>query len=300
MVRTHHRIDFLRLRPIRRVLDDVPRERWSGGQIRLAFDAEELAALRDIRTDRVGEREAGVLMGLPAYAVGDLVDAGILDVERHPWILEHYGRPLLTRRAVETLVERIRLGSSRSATDPIGLAGMLRAFGGAPKPWAAIVGMLLSGRLAYRWFEQGGVSSIGVTAMCAASILGLPAPIIRDDYSQEDAAEILNVKYGNVAHPQWARFRLTSDRKSRVHGRRLAVCAAARITVGELSARSGVEPVTLVSMLKARGCERIDEMGYDRSAVLPLVGGMFAGGTPRDRACSLAGAPVSLGAATPS
>jgi hypothetical protein len=151
--------------------------------------------------------------------------------------------------------------------DPIGLHRVARAIGGGLKPWGRILGDLLNGGVRYA-ASAGSINKIVVPAAGAAKLLKIepvadPSPgSVAEWLSQRDAAEILNLPLKHAAAlpsvegPEGA---------TRISLSQVLALARERVTLAELSARTGIHGTRLQGLLDEAGCPRTDELGWMRS-----------------------------------
>jgi hypothetical protein len=254
------------------------------GKLRMSLDREEIEELSEKRLDRISRHAAGELLGIPAYGVEQLVVSGHLDVQRHSWLLDRHGAPVLLRRDVEALRDRIVAASFGAVTNPVTLSVAAKAFGGGPKPWAMIVCMLLAGRLdCAAAVESDGSLRIVVSAAAIPLVASLPVGAGRPIYSQLEAVEVLNLTAKHAA--VLTDLRLAADVGSRngwrLDGEAVDVIASSRASMAELMSRSCASQKTVASHLARCGVLPLDGFGFDRARALKVLADWIEAGSPK-------------------
>lgn len=239
------------------------------------LDRAEMETLDDFLANRLGPEKFTHLLGLPQYAMAQLVDESLVASCTHPYIIAHYG-PLQAHNS-ELLQFRLALmGASApiaSIADPRPLHRAARGMGGGAKPWGEIMGDLLSGKIPYS-FEGESIKHIFISSADAArlqtrNLAAMSTGVGSRFVSQRDAAEILNLRLKH-AHilPTIAKL---SGGAHRISWSRLRRMARDRITLSELSARSGIHGTRLECMLERDGCRRHDTLGWFRRKALATI-----------------------------
>ncbi|MBL7598987.1 hypothetical protein INQ10_23410, partial [Escherichia coli] len=91
--------------------------------------------------------------GLSTHAIGQLVEAGLVEPLRTPAIEILFDRPMFKRSHVERFLERLRahvFPLSGGDTDWIPLAKVFTAIGGRPKPYGSFFIWLFDRRAALK------------------------------------------------------------------------------------------------------------------------------------------------------
>jgi hypothetical protein len=242
------------------------------------LDMAEIEWLTDFLANRRGPEVASHELGLPKYAIGQLAAEGLIRVVGHPYVVARYGVDQMHRSELARLSDRI-VENGRSVaelTDPVRLHRVARAIGGGLKPWGRIIDDLLRGVVAYA-ASGGSTDQILVSAADASRLLEIGPiddPSVAESaefISQRDAVEILNLPLKHAAllpsadaHPGAKRISLSQ----------VLEFARDRVTLAELSARTGIHGTRLQAMLERAGCMRSNELGWMRSqalAALPRV-----------------------------
>ena len=242
------------------------------------LDMAEIDWLADFLANRRGTELASHELGLPRYAIGQIAAAGLIPVVGHPYVVARYGANQIHRSELARLQGRIVAHgcSVTDLTDPIALHRVARGIGGGFKPWGRILGDLLGGVVAYA-ASAGSINRILVSAADASRLLEIgpvydPQLSELDEFiAQRDAVEILNLPLKHVGLLTSVGAQAGTKRVSVLQGLALA---RDRVTLAELSARSGVHGTRLQGMLDRAGCPRSDGFGWTRSralAALPSV-----------------------------
>lgn len=239
------------------------------------LDRAEMETLKDFLANRLGPERFTHLLGLPQYAMAQLVDENLVASCTHPYIIANYG-PLQAHNA-ELLAFRVALMRAAapiaSIADPIPLHRAARGMGGGAKPWGEIMRDLLSGKIPYSFAGESinciFISSADAARLQTRNLAAMSASVGSRFVSQRDAAEILNLrlKHAHVL-PAIAK---RGGGAHRISWTRLRRMARDRITLGELSARSGIHGTRLEWMLERDGCRRHDSLGWIRRKALATI-----------------------------
>lgn len=237
------------------------------------LDRADIECLDDFLRHRLGPERASHRLHLPQYAIAQLAAANLLRVSDHPYVVTHYGTGQVHARDLMALQERLieRASSAGSIKDGIPLHRAARAIGGGMKPWAQILRILLDGKITYS-MDGYSIDRIVVAHRDAMALrlidLGTIQARPASHFSQRDAVEILNLPL-KLAHLLPA-----TPRPGGAHmipWRRLRDIARDRITLAELSARTGIHGTRLETRLNEDGCPRLDGMGWMRRDALAVI-----------------------------
>lgn len=238
------------------------------------LDRSEIELIKDLLHSRVGPYKFTQSLHLPPYAMAQLVDDKLVSCITHPYVVAHIG----PRQVHESELKRFRDALTHGASskddinDPLPLHRAARAIGGGPKPWSSILRGMLDGAIPYS-ISGGSMNRIMIASSDAAKLRAKYANLsdgVRTRFvSQRDAAEILNLsprdmhvlpvvaKRGGGAHEiRWSQVRKMARK---------------RITLAELSARSGIHPTKLEGMLERDGCRRHDALGWMRRKAIAKI-----------------------------
>jgi len=192
----------------------------------------------------------------------------------HPYVIACYGINQVHRSELARLKARIVENARPAATitDPISLHRIARAIGGGLKPWGRILGGLLNGDMDFA-ASAGTTKEIFVSASDASKLLEIepddtPPDGQADLISQRDAAEILNLP---LKHAALLPSVEASEGTRRISLSQVLALARDRVTLAELSARTGIHGTRLQSLLDREGCSKSDELGWTRSQVLSAL-----------------------------
>lgn len=243
----------------------------SNGRILLNFDAAEIERLEKVRRTRLGAYAVGSRLRIPTYAVERLVERSLLDVEDHPWLVERFGAAVITEDAVKSIQDRlVGMACSQGAiADRIELSMVMKRFGGGPKPWETVFGMLLTGSLRFCILgPQIDARTIFIGDADARRCLTLAPGAGRKTFSQADALEILNLlpKHGSALE----RLRTANDisPKWEIDGAKLIRAAKRYVSYSELISRTGLYPRTIRESLLTLGCPPPGELGWLRLSAM--------------------------------
>lgn len=237
------------------------------------LDRTEIEKLNDFLENRVGPDRGAHRLGLPRYAIGQLADCGLLPVNNHPYILEHFGTHQIHENDLAAFRQRLWDGGAPVETieDPVLLHRAARAIGGGPKPWGHIFSELLGGNIAYS-ISRDASARISISACDAIRLRSLElsgtGSSLETRITQRDAVEILNLplKHANLLvadAPLSGEIRFCADRIQQL--------ARTRITLAEMSARTGIHGTRLEGLLERGGCPRYDNLGWRRSEALAHI-----------------------------
>ncbi len=237
------------------------------------LDRAEIEALDDVLQNRIGPETFTHRLHLPQYAMAQMVAEKVVTCSTHPYVVAHYG-PLQTHlRDLTALRDALNRAASPADAieDPVPLHRAGRAMGGGAKPWGAIIRELLDGHITYSMIG-GSVNRILISSSDAAKLRTrcLASVGIGFRYvSQRDAAEILNVS-GRQMHLLPASSRRGGG-AHRIPWSRVRRMARDRVTLSELSAKSGIHGTKLEGMLERDGCGRHDVFGWMRRKALAKI-----------------------------
>lgn len=239
------------------------------------LDRSEIVELDDLLTNRMGPEKFTHSLHLPQYALAQMVAENLVTCIAHPYVVAHLG-PFQVH-ASELKAFRHALAASGSPIDaiddPVPLHRAARAIGGGAKPWGEILRDLLNGTISYSLTGESvdriQISSVDAAKLRMRNLAAASAGVRKRFVSQRDAADILNLplkhrhvlpvsaRHGGGAHDvRWSRLRRM---------------ARDRVTLAELSARSGIHGTKLENMLERDGCPRHDALGWMRRKALAKI-----------------------------
>ena len=216
-------------------------------------------------------------LGVPKYAISQLVAAGIMENVPHPFVTAFLGEPQIWAFSFQRFKQRI-LDASQENVRGVSLTVAMRVFGGGPKPWAAIVSALLDGRIPFSLSTaRPRLDGIEVCNCGFAEFhsrlrsMAVPLAELPDLLSKRDAGEILNLspqKYG----PLLTGLRLKNTvKRASVPTSAVLKMASAYISSVEIARRVGKSPRWVKFELLRLGLEQTSLAGYERAEVESLL-----------------------------
>ncbi len=238
------------------------------------LDRAEVEHIAAFVRDRVGSDAAGRALGLPQYAISMLADEGLLQFEQHPYLIRHYDNRQIDRAklaAFQDELRRIAMPEESLAT-PVALHRAARALGGGLKPWGSIFRELIDRKIPFSVRRARALTIL----IAAEDVERLPAVDPRrpkpsplaPHCNQADAIEILNLplKHAHLLDERASTPGGWDFRWSTIEG-----LAMSRITLAEMSARTGMHPTTLECQLDRIGLFRADTIGWEREQALEAI-----------------------------
>ena len=244
-----------------------------------ALDRAEVVWLRDFRDNRKSAEALSSALHLPRYAVPQLADAGLLTIEKHPFVISLFDAHQLHKRELAEFVAALQAAQvpSDAIDNPIPLHRAARAIGGGLKPWGVIFSRMLTDasatdRIAFS-MTGGSINRICISAADARALRNLDLRhtqpgVIAPRCSQRDALEILNLpaKHAHLLK----RFAGADDEWLMDWGDVLRL-AGDRITLTEMAARVDMNGAKLEALLESEGCPRSDDFGWLRTSALKAL-----------------------------
>lgn len=239
------------------------------------LDRTEIVALEDILANRMGPERFTHSLHLPQYALTQMVANNLVTCITHAYIVAHYGPLQVHEDELKAFRQALAAGASPTETinDPVPLHRAARAIGGGAKPWGDILRDLLSGSISYSLtggsVDRIQISSVDASKLRVRNFAAASAGVGKRFVSQRDAADILNLplKHRHV-------LPISSRRGGGAHDipwSRVRRMARDRITLAELSARTGIHGTKLENMLERDGCRRHDALGWMRRKALAKI-----------------------------
>jgi hypothetical protein len=236
------------------------------GALRSSLDREEIEYLGEVRVDRLAAHSLAGELGLPRYAGEQLLSTATVRRHDHPWLLARYRSAQTTHSDLAAFKASLRNSQVQAEIEnPVPLACLMRRIGGGPKPWGTVLGMMAQARLPFRLKDDGTApNSILVPAANAHQITALGTGEWQEDYTWEDAMDILNLSRKH----QEALASLEGQRE-KGKGWRLSVSdlrekACSFISLGELVARLDKPVPTVTSLVRHKGLGARGLFGWDR------------------------------------
>lgn len=243
------------------------------GEILPVLDRVEIERIAAQRT--IGVTKLGRILGVPAYGVAQMADARVLRYAEHPFVWKTKGLRILVGEDGR-LLDALQDGSIKiSEGEAITLYSVLRCVGGRQKPYGQILRALLDGEIGYELVAGVVLTSrIHIRRSDAASLLAItssdrtfitfPGPT---EYSQMDACDVLNL------HARSREAVLGIGHSVRAGSARLPVDSVhaigrARVSLTELSARTGIHSKTLTAALGPQ----TDAFGWVRDKACDILG----------------------------
>lgn len=239
------------------------------------LDRNEMELIKDLLHNRVGPEKFTHSLHLPQYAMAQLVNENLVTCITHPYVVAHFGPLQVHRSELKTFRDALTRTAvpACAISDPVHLHRAARAIGGGAKPWGRIIRDMLNGTIPYS-ITGGSVDRIQISSADAAKLRLQSLSCVSDGIkarflSQRDAAEILNlpIKHGHVLPVSTRR----GGGAHEISWSKVRKLARERITLAELSARSGIHPTRLEGMLEQDGCRRHDRLGWVRKKALATI-----------------------------
>jgi hypothetical protein len=237
------------------------------------LDRREVETLVDFLKNRVGAERASYQLHLPQYAIAQLETEELIKLNDQPNIAARFGGQQVHKAELARFRQRLRDQAKPrdSINDPVPLHRVARAFGGGPKPWGMIFRYLLEGKIPFS-IRGDAIDQIAIPAQAKAQICTMaPAPSphgATQGLSQRDAAEILNLSMRDLGILPTAGKRSGTHRIDWLKVSRLA---ETRVSLAELSARTGWNSLRLQARLEKDGCWRRDAFGWERGQALAII-----------------------------
>ncbi|MHC9419183.1 hypothetical protein ACYZX9_11380 [Sphingomonas citri] len=253
------------------------------GLLRTAFfirRGELLPALDRTEVERLaaepgtGPNTFGRTLHLPAYAVEQMADTGVLRWIQHPFVLETQGVRICEGEKVRLLDRLASLCTNLFGGETMTLSTLLRSIGGRAKPYGHLFEALLDDRVPFALVDgsmlvsrivlrREDAKALRSAALARPEYIMFPAP---RTFMQMDACDILNLHLRNRAAV------LTLEHDARRGGTVLAATtvleAAGRfVTAGELAASLGRSAMTIAANLRGAGFRQTSILGWERSSV---------------------------------
>ena len=242
------------------------------GRVLIHLDRDEIETLATDVKDRTSFYKIASRLGLPTYAVRQLVDAGLITFCTHPWFAYRYGETVVTNTAVDEFEQKLRLAavSGLDLSTAMRLDRAMTTFGGGPKPWDQVFRLILDGQLPVGIGERVTTRDILIRQSDAVVLRNMPKPEPVKSYSQEDALEILNLPPKAGKHllsvgESWGSGQV--GKVWSVPGKILNDLADRHISYGEIMARTGLSPKGIEGALLAGGLTAPDGLGWSRAEV---------------------------------
>jgi hypothetical protein len=254
------------------------------------LDRAEVDHLHDFAANRISAEKVSDSLDLPAYAVTQIADAGRITIDEHPFLIAHYVEPQLHRAEFTRFKAVLRaaalamvedpdasaiapdggLALVSPIADPVALHRAARAIGGGFKPWGVIVDRLLAGAIPFTTTDvrMGRIEIGAQDARSLRSLTSVAPNVLPPTCSQRDALEILNLP---AKHAHLLREFADADDTWEMDWERVLSLAATRITLTELSARTGMNSIKLEKWLDEEGCPRSDRFGWGRTDALDAI-----------------------------
>ncbi len=242
------------------------------GRVLIHLDRDEIETLATHVKDRTSLYKIASRLGLPTYAVRQLLDAGLITVCTHPWFAYRYGEMVVTNTAVNDFEQKLRLNavSGLDISTAVRLDRAMTAFGGGPKPWDKVFRLILDGRLPVEIGERVTTRDILIRQSDAIVLRNIPKAEPVESYSQEDALEVLNLPPKAGKHllsvgESWGSGQV--GKVWSVPGKMLNDLADRHISYGEIMARTGLAPKAIENALLAGGLKAPGGLGWSRAEV---------------------------------
>lgn len=250
------------------------------GRLLLNLDRDEVSRLAKVRNARVGRYAAAVTLKIPPYGIDQLIDAGHVAADHHPWLIERFGSPTITTHDLNDFLTRLidQASSPEDIDNPMPLIEIMRSFGGGAKPWGAVVGALLYGDTSFCLISPAirSLDQVAVSSAEIARIRSLSCGRGNAKYSQLEALEILNLVPKHGAALNHMRVGEPGDRVWRLDGKRVEGMASEYASYAELTRRTGLFQRTIRDKLVADGVKQLKPFGWERHAAEQAFAGLLA------------------------
>lgn len=238
------------------------------------YDADYIDGLASVLKGANSARSLRQRLHLPLYGIEQLCIEELVEAETH-FIMGIASNQLHVRdTSVDHFLSRIRAAAAREAPPAkcIKLTSATNRIGGGPKPWAGIIKALLCGDVPL-WManKDGNFRDIMVRPNDLAHFRRVPVELRKlpggmcQDFCQEDAAEVLNIKACQIARLS-NEFGLGLEKS----GRRQAIARGDVLRVakrvawpGEIGWHLGVKSQKVRYLMREEGIASI-AMGWDR------------------------------------
>lgn len=245
----------------------IKRIGWRNGRMLANLDKSEIENLAGIRQTLVAPFSIGKSLGLPLYGAEQLLASGVIDTHDHPWLLHRHASPQATVATLDKLVRSLRLSGSTSRPDEwIALSLAMRAIGGGPKPWAAVIGRMLNGDLPYFLVGQRvAPTQLFISKLEARRLRKLGFGQGSAGYTQVDALEILNLNIKQVAALSVLPGKREKGKGWRLDREELESAASRFVSRGELMARTGANMATIGKHIREHELGKPGPLGWSRT-----------------------------------
>ena len=247
------------------------------GKVVPTYCRSEMTLISRFLKSRVGPEAIAAPLGLPQYAVGQLIELELLSRFDHPYILAKYGALQGARHEAEALGRDLAAAAIDldDIDTPLPLKKVMQGIGGRLKPWGFVLKDILTG--GRRCALGPGATLADRLSISAADASTLRATgtdtvtKLRPEFcSQRDALEILNL------HNRDGRLLQSVGRRQppaawQIEWGAIHKIATQRISFMELGARTGMHWKQLQRLLEDQGLERIDGFGWDRAQTLAFL-----------------------------
>jgi len=219
------------------------------------------------------------LLRLPLYAIEQLCLEGLLEPETHFLVWIARSQMNVRQASVDRLLADLHATAAAGPppAEARKVAYAANRVGGGPKPWGAIVAAMLRGDFPF-WMPagHGNFRNIAVRPSDLARFTRAPVELrklpggICQEFCQQDAAEILNIKTSDLARlsGELGLFPKKSGRRQATPLGGLLSVAGRIAWPGEIAWQMGVKPQKVRYLMREEGVAPIST-GWDR---LQLIG----------------------------
>lgn len=232
----------------------------------------------------VDRRKASQLLGIPHYAVDQLIAAGLITLNDHPALVLLRPGSRIELKSIDIIERQLfeKAVGTRSSNQTISLISAMRVFGGALKPWGSIIASLscqsddTKNLVSFSIASRGGKGIIGRIKVSVTDFdeqhgdeVADPVAVnVTDTVSMMDAQDILNSTHGQIQSLAEIGA-LTLTKQGMSMGAKLSQVlevANNRISAAEAGARIRHRHSRVGNMLASFGLRALSGGGYDRSA----------------------------------
>lgn len=230
------------------------------------FRDDQISEIAAIRDDLEAVSAVGVRLGIPPSAVRDLSEAKLIVREDGPVMHLMTGKEYYRRSSVDALIARINASTkpNRSTSKYVRLTKCMNALPPGDKPWSTVVTAILAGSLEV--FQIDGrleATLIKLATHTQGDFMevvkdAVPSAVSPDrTVTQSEAAEILNTSTRMVSDLA----ALGAIPKTGLTYAAVERCAREYVFVPEISARIGVSPKLVRTVLGSRKIVPVFEVG---------------------------------------
>ncbi|WP_297534149.1 TniQ family protein [Nitrobacter sp.] len=240
---------------------------------------DDVADLKQFLDDRLRATQAAAALGLPKYAIPQLIHAGLLQTQEDALLRKFDADFIVRRSSLEALSHELHSAAETYIRNTRPLEVIVRVIGGGLKPWGTIVSMLLDGTIRYMRPNEGkAIKRLRVPRDVVEVLAGLrsivPKPVEPPlGISIKEAGEILNLSA--VSYTELFRSMRGGTDPKGVSSVPMALAldlADRFMSISELAGRLGLSTQKAQKVAEASGLVRTSLCGFKRTEVETLTG----------------------------